>query len=528
MGFTERTLSVAALRLDLKNPRFPNEVTSQPEAIRAVLAGKKQVRELCSLARSIATEGLDPSTLPVVTTENGHYVVLEGNRRITALKLLSRPALAPDADTRRRFERIAADGAFPTRVKAVVYDTREEYDDFLEARHTGENGGVGLKPWKSAEKARFRQRRNGTMAIHTALLAWCQEQYAGDDEMASLVAEVKSQSLTTLKRFLMVPIRPALGLTHDQYGLTVDYTAVQLRPFLRQLFSDLLHGRTSQGQPWSRANLEEVELYVFETHRDLLPHKSEIDPAHQTRVPHGSPTDTVDAQNDNGGNAATRGASSADPTEEETPPRPRDDDNDSAAVASRSGPEERTDQDAQDRQESDNGLSILGPPPAIPAPDGTESNHLFPGVAFDQFGDKVNALGQQAQKIAISKNAETCGVLCRVVIDLACTYFLARHQQAAPDKFLWKRIVNALQILDPNVHDAKQYASRQLHEVWSQTDRGTHGLAVPHMNDFVHGILNRQAPSEVRRLNVLYTPFLIAMETNLRQAPNSVATGKKN
>jgi len=48
------------------------------------------------------------------------------------------------------------------------------------------------------------------------------------------------------------------------------------------------------------------------------------------------------------------------------------------------------------------------------------------------------------------------------------------------------------------------------------------------MNDFVHSILLRNAPSEVRHLNALFTPVLVAMERNLRQASQPVATGNQN
>ena len=48
------------------------------------------------------------------------------------------------------------------------------------------------------------------------------------------------------------------------------------------------------------------------------------------------------------------------------------------------------------------------------------------------------------------------------------------------------------------------------------------------MNDFVHSTLGRNAPSEARHLNELYTPLLKAIEANLRQAEYRVATDKEN
>ncbi len=132
---------------------------------------------------------------------------------------------------------------------------------------------------------------------------------------------------------------------------------------------------------------------------------------------------------------------------------------------------------------------------------------------------RVNALGKQAQKIPINTNAEVCGVLCRVVVDLACTDFLARHDKTVNEDKVWKRVTTALRVIDPQVANAERCRSRELHEAWKASDKGSQGLAVQQMNDFVHSILARNAPSEVRRLNVLFTPVLVAMERNLRQVP---------
>lgn len=491
MAPTEQTIAVSALWLDPINPRFPDGVADQAEAIAAMLSDSKSEREIVALARSIVEEGgLDPTQMIAVAIEDGHKVVIEGNRRVTALKLLNKPALAPNDTVRIRIEKLLRNASpAPTRVRAVVYDDRSEFANFQRLRHTGENGGAGLKPWRSNEIARFTERQTGTSQIHTALLAWCEREYADDSQMLTLTKRIRAKRLTTLKRVLMKDIRPNLGLIHKGGRLTVEYTADQLRPFLHRLLTDILNGRTKQNQPWSRATRDDVTDYV-KTYGDLLPDPAHKDPFAASTAP--APADHLNK------------------TKAEQPQPP-------------SGSQEPSSTEADVPQNGD-----LGPAPVNASTDDDVVDRLFPNLAFDRFGDRVNAIGKQAQKISINTNAEVCGVLCRVVVDLACTEFLFRHNRQVKEDKIWKRVTTALRVLDSQVDNAKKCRSHELHEAWKASDRGDQGLAIQQMNDFVHKILIRNAPSEVRRLNALFTPMLLAMERNLRQAPQPVATSNQN
>ena len=56
---------------------------------------KDQQEAIIRLARNIAERGLNPTKRLLVKEANGKYVVLEGNRRITVLKLMSNPHEVP-------------------------------------------------------------------------------------------------------------------------------------------------------------------------------------------------------------------------------------------------------------------------------------------------------------------------------------------------------------------------------------------------------------------------------------------------
>ena len=86
----------ADLLIDEVNPRLDKPNVGQREAQRAL--ARDQQRKLQKLAKDIVDFGLNPLELPVVAaTEDGRYIVLEGNRRLTALKALENPDSIADA-----------------------------------------------------------------------------------------------------------------------------------------------------------------------------------------------------------------------------------------------------------------------------------------------------------------------------------------------------------------------------------------------------------------------------------------------
>jgi hypothetical protein len=87
-------ISPAALAVDNENPRIADEGLAQREAMR-VVAAEDEGKLLLSLAEDIVDQRqLDPSTLPIIipsTDKPGRYIVLEGNRRLVAIRALENP-----------------------------------------------------------------------------------------------------------------------------------------------------------------------------------------------------------------------------------------------------------------------------------------------------------------------------------------------------------------------------------------------------------------------------------------------------
>ena len=85
-------IPVVDLYLDEENPRLATPNQGQRETIRAMAAF--QGNRLQALAADIVEFGVDPSELFIVMElENKRFVVLDGNRRATALKTLTTPEI---------------------------------------------------------------------------------------------------------------------------------------------------------------------------------------------------------------------------------------------------------------------------------------------------------------------------------------------------------------------------------------------------------------------------------------------------
>lgn len=148
-----KQLKVSSLLLDPLNPRNP-PVDAQDEAIKALIA--EQGSKLIALMKDIAANGMSPADRLLVLQDGRRFVVLEGNRRIAALKILDNPDLAVGTAIARPAKRIARDRVVKTeKVDCAVAATREQVRPWIKLRHDGESDGAGTVRWGGRQRARF-------------------------------------------------------------------------------------------------------------------------------------------------------------------------------------------------------------------------------------------------------------------------------------------------------------------------------------------------------------------------------------
>ena len=91
MSWNIETLPINQIFLDQENIRTPINTSDQSALIRDMFDNEDAMQ----LVRSFTENGVFPDELPIVITEDNYYIVIEGNRRLSALKALETPSLAP-------------------------------------------------------------------------------------------------------------------------------------------------------------------------------------------------------------------------------------------------------------------------------------------------------------------------------------------------------------------------------------------------------------------------------------------------
>ena len=159
-----RLVPLAALRLDPENPRLSREQdwSSRPE--REVLLEFYRRYNLIELAYSIADKGFTPrhaEALLAISSTDGpdRYIVVEGNRRLATLLLLTKADYRRHVRAKGPWDELAKLAASKDLdpVPVVLYDSREALSDYLGFRHI-----TGPTPWRPEAKARFIARLLGT------------------------------------------------------------------------------------------------------------------------------------------------------------------------------------------------------------------------------------------------------------------------------------------------------------------------------------------------------------------------------
>lgn len=217
MAYERLTIPLVRLRLNKENDRH-GSLPSEPDCIRWMLENLGD--EIFNLAKNIAERGLSPidGILVLPNPEApGDYIVWEGNRRITALKLIDDPNRCPDQNLRRKFTEISgkAKVPIPGEIECTIAPSVEEADRLIELRHQGPQDGIGTLQWDGQQKSRHLQRlgKKGRYAFsHQVVDAFADKL---DQDLRDKVANSRF-AISTLDRLLKNPdVRDFLGISSE-------------------------------------------------------------------------------------------------------------------------------------------------------------------------------------------------------------------------------------------------------------------------------------------------------------------------
>lgn len=209
---SRKTISINSILLDSENARH-GEKQSQREIYKWMTTGLV-AQKVIKLATDVADNGLSPfdgmGVMPSKESDKEPWIVVEGNRRVAALKFLNNPKLCPDLKLRKQYEQLKKRAAsqIPLRVEFAVFKDFSEAAYWIQLRHGGEHGGVGISSWGPKEYDSFLARLGARSTNRPAVNLLS---YALSKGLITL-AQYDQISATTLYRMLSTPaVRKELG-----------------------------------------------------------------------------------------------------------------------------------------------------------------------------------------------------------------------------------------------------------------------------------------------------------------------------
>lgn len=233
-------LNIDELQLDLKNPRFAG-LGSQREALEKIVVN--QGAKLVNLAEDIVGFGMSPAHRMIVLKAFGKgsrgYIVMDGNRRLAALRVLSNSTVLDGmkgvGDITAKKLRALAKKFKPDDVQPLeVFECKDEEQTrhWIEAIHTGENDGRGVVSWDGIATARYRGENSSLKVLEFIKAAG----NLSDEEEAAL----ERFPITNLDRLLATPeVRSRLGLELEAGELLSDLPQAELLKPLKRIVSDI-------------------------------------------------------------------------------------------------------------------------------------------------------------------------------------------------------------------------------------------------------------------------------------------------
>lgn len=244
-------IEASQLLLDPENPRLTAVSANSHDAIRAMT--KVQGDRVIVLAQHLLENGANPASLMMVMpseNDGALFYVLDGNRRLTALKLLESPLLAEGILSKKslqvlkklanQFEKTPI-----TRLNCVIFNSRKEADPWIQLTHRGLNRGAGMLAWDGQVGARYDERQKGHRDIGLQLLDFVKEQESLSENTQRKIEEGKFP-ITTLNRLLSTPyVRKKIGIDKDKEDILFLFPQDEVVKGLSQVVEDLANGNVT-------------------------------------------------------------------------------------------------------------------------------------------------------------------------------------------------------------------------------------------------------------------------------------------
>ncbi|RIK93153.1 MAG: hypothetical protein DCC73_09475 [Proteobacteria bacterium] len=270
-----RFLPLSSLVVNKSNDRH-GELENETAAIAWLFNNREQ--HMKNLAKDIIEKG-ELYEAPLVTPQGDKYLVFDGNRRVTCLKVLQNPQRAPNGELQKYFKELSSkvEEGFFDKIQCQVETDRDRIDDILFRRHTGTQNGVGQSTWDDRMKANFVTRTGKGSSISVA-----DEIEVRLKEKNMLPARKKIPRSTMNRLLSSEAFRNRVGFSINKKRFEYTHDESIVLNALKRIAEDLSHKNVVLGDIWDvdgkRKYLDKLEGEgVLPTHLHSLSTKKQAE-----------------------------------------------------------------------------------------------------------------------------------------------------------------------------------------------------------------------------------------------------------
>ena len=260
-----RKLALSALVVNRANDRH-GELENETAAI-AWLFNERETH-MRGLTKDIVEQG-EIYEYPLVSPDKSKFIVFDGNRRVTCLKLLDDPRRAPTTELQTFFrdQKALWKGTFPKEILCQVETDRDRIDEILFRRHTGSQSGVGQSTWDDRMKATFvtRTGKGGGPSVADEIEKRLAE--------ANLLPSRRKIPRSTLNRLLSAePFRHRVGISMKGGRFQFTHDQTESLAALARIAKDMAERDLVLGDIW---DIDGKQSYLDQLEREgVLPKKT--------------------------------------------------------------------------------------------------------------------------------------------------------------------------------------------------------------------------------------------------------------
>lgn len=501
MNYTRKTIKIKNLIVNPENYRH-NPVENEEDALKIMLDTYED--KIRKLFEDILKDGTNPSDLTIVTPNGNKFIVLEGNRRLIALKIINDIDILKFIKPKLYsiYKKIIDNNKSNidvSEIECCVFEDAADADKWIELKHTGENKGVGTVQWNTLQRKRFDESL-GKNDVSLDLINYIQTVNFYRNDLKGKLSQIK---LSNLKRLITDPhIRESIGLDMKCNALYKLYPDFEVSKGLNKILNDLLYNDFNVNDIYYKKQRQE---YISKfTCKDLPdPDKKLSSPIplneiylsdDNLNIEHTSDqicfVDKLETDifviNTYGGNSKTNYAKEKDIKST----------NDNSSNTFSNGPSSISITTPNDFSSTTN----IGYPKSIKVKKAKKDINLRDNLIPKDFNlkishDRINSIYIELKTLKIDHYANSVSVLFRVFIEVSCDFYVERHNiKLKKDVKLKDKIqeccndLSNKQLINPAIIKAINICVSSEHSIFSTNT----------FNSYVHNKEMRPSPLELK------------------------------